>query len=221
MLYSESMKSALLVVVLVLCGSGCSTFAASRYGASTDNVLTMRDMRIGNVRVGAFTATQPEVREIMCRGAGPIKTPDNETFADYVRKALVDELRLANKYAQGSPVVITGNLDVIDFDSMSGKWTVGLTLQSSNGWWVRELEEYRFTPSMRGEIGCSQTAQALMPAVQDLLGKVIRSPKFPKMFPPPPAPPAATPPAETPPPLVPAPPPALQSAPPQQHPSGT
>ena len=176
---------------------------------STDNVLTLRDMRIGNVRLDAFTAARPEVRDIMCRGVGPIKTPDNETFANYVRKALVDELRMANKYAHASLVVITGNLDVIDFDSMAGRWTMALTMRSSNGWWVQASEQYQFTSSFYGETGCNQTAQAFMPAVQDLLAKVIRSPQFPKMFPPPPAPPPAPPPPA----VVPAPPPTPDSVP--------
>jgi hypothetical protein len=162
---------------------------------STDNVLTMRDMPIGSAQLGAFTATEAGVTSIMCRGVGPIKTPDNETFADYVRKSMYDELRMATKYAPSSPVVITGNLDLINFDSMGGEWTMGLTLKSSNGWWVQEQEHYRFTSSFYGETGCNQTAQAFLPAVQDLLAKAIRSPKFPKMFPAPPPPAVAPAPA--------------------------
>ena len=136
----------------------------------------------------------------MCRGAGPITVPDKGTFSSYVRKALVDELRMANKYNPTAPVVINGNLDSIDFSSTEGRWTVGVTIQSSNKFWVRESVQYKYDTSFFAESACSATGQAFMPAVQDLLAKVIRSPQFTKMFPPaaPPPPPAPPPPTAAP-----------------------
>ena len=135
-------------------------------------------------------------------GAGPITVPDNGTFANYVRKALLDELRMANKYNPTAPVVINGNLDFVDFSSTEGRWTVGVTIQSSNKFWVRESVQHRYETSFFAESACSATGQAFMPAVQDLLEKVIRSSQFTKMFPP------------APPPLAPAPPPAAAPSPP-------
>ena len=61
------------------------------------------------------------------RGVGPIKTPDGETFANFIRKGLVDELKLAEVYSSSSPVTLTGNLDSIDFSSTSGTWNLALT----------------------------------------------------------------------------------------------
>ena len=39
-------------------------------------------------------------------------------------------------------------------------------------------EDYEYTSSFYGETACNQTAQAFMPAVQNLVGKVVRSPEF-------------------------------------------
>jgi len=195
------MKLPLLAALLVVAGAGCATYPASRYGVSTDNVMTLREMPLGNVQIGPFTATQPGLHEIACRAAGPITVPDNETFANYVRKALVDELRMANKYGSRSPVVISGNLDFVEFSSTDGTWTVGVTLRSSNQYWVRESVRYKFETSFFAESACNATAQAFMPAVQDLIGKLIQSPRFAKMFPaaaPPPPPPSAAVPAPPP-----------------------
>jgi len=130
------------------------------------------------INVGAFTASKPGEVEIMCRGVGPIKTPDGEPFSDYVRKALVDELKIANVFSTTAPVTLTGKLDAIDFSSATGQWNLTLTVRSSNGKTINASEQYAYTTSYYGETACNQTAQALMPAVQNLVGKVIRSTDF-------------------------------------------
>jgi len=133
------------------------------------------------VNVGAFGATKPGEKEIMCRGVGPIKTPDGEPFSEFVRKAMLDELKISTIYSANAPVTLTGNLDAIDFSSASGSWNLALTLKSSNGKSISVAEQYAFTSSFYGETACNQTAQALMPAVQNLVGKAVRSPEFPAL----------------------------------------
>lgn len=131
--------------------------------------------------MGAFSAAKPGESEIMCRGVGPIKTPDGEPFSEFVRKALLDELKIANAYSDTAPLTLTGSLDAIDFSSASGGWNLALTVKSSNGKSLSVFENYSFTTSFYGETACNQTAQALMPAVQNLVGKVVRSPEFPQL----------------------------------------
>lgn len=172
------MKAAFLIACAATVISGCSTYSASRYSISTDNVMALRTHNGKAVNIGAFGATEPGKSEIMCRGVGPIKTPDGEPFAEFVRKALVDELRMANAFSAGAPVTLTGNLDAIDFSSNSGSWNLSLTVKSSNGRSMSATEAYAYTSSFYGETACNQTAQALMPAVQNLVGKVVRSPEF-------------------------------------------
>ena len=93
------MKQGLVLLLLVVLLSGCSTYAASRYSISTDNVVALRTLNGKTINIGAFSSSQPGQSEIMCRGVGPIKTPDGEPFSEFIRKALTDELRMANAFS--------------------------------------------------------------------------------------------------------------------------
>lgn len=172
------MKTLLIATAVALLSSGCSTYAVSRYSISTDNVVALRLLNGKTLNVGAFSSTTPGQKEIVCRGVGPIKTPDGEPFSEFVRKAFLDELKISNAYSPSAPATITGNLDAIDFSSASGNWNLALTVKSSNGKSMSVSESYAYSTSYYGETACNQTAQALMPAVQNLVGKVVRSPEF-------------------------------------------
>lgn len=169
-------KGVLLLAAIFL--SGCSTYAVDRYSISVDNVSELRGLDGASINVGAFTSTEKDLKEIACRAVGPIKTPDGETFSAFVRKALIDELKIAEVYSSTAPVTLTGNLDSIDFSSASGVWNLSLTVQSSNGRGFSVTENYDYTTSFYGETACNQTAQALMPAVQNLIGRVVKDPRF-------------------------------------------
>lgn len=172
------MKRIMILFFIVVAVSGCSTYAASRYSISADNVVALRALNGKTVNVGTFTASKPGQSEIMCRGVGPIKTPDGEPFSEFIRKALIDELKIANAFSLTSTVTLTGNLDAIDFSSASGAWNLTLNVKSSNGRTLVATENYEFTSSYYGETACNQTAHALMPAVQNLVGKIVRSNDF-------------------------------------------
>lgn len=157
---------------------GCSTYAIPRYSSSAETLAALRKVGGSKVNVGKFTATTTKGGEITCRAVGPIKTPDGETFEDYVRKAVMSELIVADLYDERSDLTLTGVLERIDFDSMNGAWDLGLTLQSTNGRSVKAAERYSFVSSAYGETGCNQTAQAAMGAVQNLITTAVRSPDF-------------------------------------------
>lgn len=179
--------TALLLVALV--SSACSTYTIPRYGLSADNVLALK--KVGQkVNVGAFSASPPGRVEIGCRGKGPVKTPDERPFEDYIRRALIDELKVAEVLSDSAPVTITGDLGRIDFNSMKGEWMLDMTFASSNG---RSLVlplvySYKtgpaFTLSQLGsqaaadERACAETAQAFPVAVQVLIGRLVHHPDF-------------------------------------------
>ena len=62
----------------------------------------------------------------MCRAVGPITTPDGEPFAEYIRKALITQLRLTRSYSPEAATRISGSLDNINFDSHEGIWRMSL-----------------------------------------------------------------------------------------------
>lgn len=175
------MRIALLLIAAAIL-SGCSTYATNRYSISADNVTVLKKLNGTKLSVGKFSASKPGQVEIMCRGVGPITTPDGQTFENFIRKALVDELKIADSYASAAPVSLTGNLDAIDFSSSSGTWNLKLTVNSSNGNSLTVIENYPYKTSWYGETACNQTAQALMPAVQNLIGKVVSHNEFGKMI---------------------------------------
>jgi len=171
-------KQVLGLIVLVAMLSGCSTYSTNRYSISVDNVVALRTLNGKTINVGDFSSSVPGQSEIMCRGVGPIKTPDGEPFSEFIRKSLLDELQIANVFSPTSTTTLTGHLDKIDFSSNTGNWNLALTIKSSNGRSMVITENYSYTTSFYGETACNQTAQAFMPAIQNLVGKIVRSSDF-------------------------------------------
>ena len=141
-------------------------------------MTALRSLNGTKLNVGGFSASKPGQTEIMCRGVGPIRTPDGQTFENFIRKALVDELKIAEVYSSSASVTLVGNLDSIDFSSNSGTWNLALTINSSNGNTLSVSENYSYATSFYGETACYQTAQALMPAVQNLVGELVSIAEF-------------------------------------------
>ena len=163
----------ILAVVITL--AGCSTYAAQRYSIAATNIVGLRAFRGQQVNVGPFSAAKPGRSEITCRAVGPIKTPDGEPFEEFIRKAFVADLDIAEVYSAAAPVTLTGHLDAIDFSSglTDAAWDIAMTISSTNGKRLSVESHYSFAGNFVGEVACNQTAQALMPAVQDLIGKII------------------------------------------------
>ncbi len=176
------------VIPLVVLSAGCSSYAVPRYGVAVTNVTALKQAANGQkVAVGKFTAVGGSKSDIMCRGVGPIKTPDERPFEEYVRKALIDEMQLAEMYADGASVTLTGSLDKVDFNSSifgseGGKWFLGLTVTSSNGSSLSVAGAYDYNTHYFGEKACALTAQAFGPAVQSLIGKLVHDPSFPALL---------------------------------------
>ena len=103
---------------------------------------------------------------------GPIHASDNMTIPQFVQKAFNDELKFAGLYSE-SGTKLDGMLDKIQFSSTSGLtsgWCdLALTLKSSNGKSLSTQKKYEFKSGFDAITACNQTAQALGPAVQDLI----------------------------------------------------
>ena len=203
----------LILILIAFCNiavlTGCARFVTRSYFSSADNVTTLRALGDNKINVGDFTSSvlhfieltevdemsqtvigfvdtasyKPGITEIKCRCVGPIKTPDGNTFADFIKEALIDELQIAELYDVGSSVTLNGNLDSIGLSTFfSGEWDIALTVNSSNGESISVSETYSFTSSFVGYTACRRGAKALMPAVQNLIAKLIGNPKFPYLI---------------------------------------
>jgi hypothetical protein len=180
------MKNVVWVISTCLLLAGCSTYAADRYAVSMDSQEELRTVSSAapdrKVAVSQFSASKPGRTEIGCRAVGPIKTPDGEPFEEYIRKALIDQLRLAQLYSPDGTVRISGHLDEIDFSSHEGMWHLLITLSDSANRSFVASEDYDYQSSFVGETACNQTAQALMPAVENLVRKIVSNPEFRSML---------------------------------------
>ena len=172
------MKQNLILLFTILVLTGCSTYAVDRYSISSDNIVALRSCGVDKLNVGEVTCFEPDLKEIMCRGVGPIKTPDGNTYSDFIKEALIDELQMADIYSVEAPITLTGHLEDIDFNSTTGDWNLALTIHSSNGQAISVTENYKYKTSWYGETACNQTAQALMPAVQNIINKVVTDKDF-------------------------------------------
>jgi hypothetical protein len=170
-----------LLIAMVVC-TGCASFDVGGYGVSVENATGLKKYRGQTVKVGAFTAAEPGKTEISCRAVGPITTPDKRPFEEYIRKALIDELTVAELLADSAPITLAGKLNNVDFNSTSGDWLLDLTVTSSNGRSLNVTEKYSYGFTYMGETACARTAKAFVPAVQLLIGKLVYHPEFPELL---------------------------------------
>lgn len=172
-------RIALTLSVLAL--SACSTFTPQRYSISADNNVALKAIGIGNINVGTFTG--PSVFDRACRGAGPIAPPDKMSFEAYIQKALADELKVAGLFDdKTSKTILSGAVEQLSFSSSRGltrgEWNISLRVNSSNGKSVVVSEHYEFESGFAANTACKQTADAYLPAVQNLIGKLVNAPEF-------------------------------------------
>jgi hypothetical protein len=168
------MRKHLLAAGALLLLGACSTFTTPRYSINADTNVALRSLGASNIGVGAFTG--PANFDNSCRAAGPLSPPDNMSHTEYLRKGLEDELKVAGVHAPTHPrVTLSGAITKLEFSSMrgltGGSWDIGLTLSSSNGSKMTATEHYEFESGFIADTACKQTAEAYMPAVQNLIRK--------------------------------------------------
>jgi len=174
-------KKLMVVLPFAILLSACSTFTTPRYSINADTNVALKAIGASNIGVGAFAG--PSNFDPSCRAAGPLAPPDGMSHTAYIKKALEDELKVAGAYAASSPkVILTGTVNKLEFSSMrgltGGSWDIDVALTSSNGKSMTAAEHYEFESGFIADTACKQTAEAYLPAVQNLISKIVRSPEF-------------------------------------------
>ncbi|MCG9081521.1 hypothetical protein [Laribacter hongkongensis] len=152
-----------------------------RYSISANNNVAIKEAKVGNIGVGAFKG--PAVFDNSCRAAGPVAPPDNMTFQEYIRQALISELKIAGAYNEKEDnVVLSADVEKLSFSSSrgltGGSWDVGMIVRSSNGRSTYVSEHYEFNSGFVADTACKQTAEAFLPTVQNLIEKLVKSREF-------------------------------------------
>lgn len=157
--------------------AGCA-YNVAPYGAAVQNVDAIKAYGLKPVSVGKFQSSKPGNATITCRAAGPVTV--SPSFEAYIEKAFSDELKLAGIHDPASPLVLSGKLEQIDFSSgmTDGNWSFTLTLSNSRGESFTTQSKSGFSGSFVADKACQEVAQAFGPAVQKLIGDVVRDPKF-------------------------------------------
>jgi hypothetical protein len=172
-----------VLAISVLALSACSTMQPPRYAVSVDNIQVLKKLPEIN---GEFASlNQPTKFSSGCRMMGPIEPADGLTIPQFITKAFNDELKMADKYSKDA-VKITGDITKVEFSSISGLtngyWDLGLSLNSTNGSNLVVNNKYSFKSGFDAITACNATADALSPAVQDLIKATVNHPKFPSLM---------------------------------------
>jgi hypothetical protein len=172
------MKKIILVLSVIVI-SACSTMQPPRYSVSVDNIQALK--QLGEIS-GEFSAlNEPLEFSASCRLMGPIEPADGLTIAAFISKAFNDELKMADKYSTNS-VKVTGDVTKVEFSSTAGLtngyWDIGLNLRSTNGTSLSVSNKYNFKSGFDAITACNATADALSPAVQDLIKATVDHPDF-------------------------------------------
>jgi hypothetical protein len=160
--------------------AGCSTFTPPRYAVSMDNNRVLK--RLKGKKVVLAILQGPEKYDSTCRAMGPIEAKDGLTIPQYIQKAFNDEFQFGEVYDGKEGVQLSGKVDKLAFSSFvgitNGWWDIGITLKSPEGRSVSVVNRYNFKSGFDAFMACSQTAQALAPAVQDLIYKMVTHGRF-------------------------------------------
>ncbi len=167
-------------ILLAMLTASCSTMTPARYSVSIDNNQVLK--QFAGAKVLLANLEPPPAFEANCRLVGPIEAKDGLTIPQFIQKAFNDEFKFANIFDEQQGVKLTGKVDKIEFSSASGLtngwWDLAITLQSANGASMSTANRYNFKSGFDAITACNQTAQALTPAVQDLIYKTITDSRF-------------------------------------------
>ena len=161
--------------------TACETPTTQRYAISADNNQAIK--AIGATGVGVKPFAAPADFSANCRALGPMRVADNLTHTQYIQKAFEDELKIAGAYAGTSPrVTLGGRINKIEFSSSKGLtggyWLIDMSLESSNGKKLDVSENYDFSSGFAANEACRNTAEAFSRAVQNLVGKAVKTQGF-------------------------------------------
>lgn len=170
-----------LIAAVALLMSGCSNKVPT-YSNTPQNMRAVKTVAASAspVHIGTFTASNEGESKVMCRLMTPVGTPDGVTFAKYIEDALSTELEIGNMIDPKSKITITGNLESLYGSTVVGNayWEFKLKVTSSNGKSMDVTSRYDYESSFTAYSACSEMQRSYLPAVQELINKVVTNPQF-------------------------------------------
>ncbi|MCM1513113.1 MAG: hypothetical protein NC112_08420 [Oxalobacter formigenes] len=164
-----------LFTLLLLAGCACQTVAS--YQPEPETIPAVQNAVNTPVNIGQFHDASFR-KELTCRSLSIIRAPDNQSYADTIRRALIDELVQAGRYDPDSPVTLTAQLNRIDFETEKGSWIIRMTFLSSNGKQMVLEKTTEYNGIGLGEAACLQAAWQYLPSVKQFMADLLASPEF-------------------------------------------
>lgn len=161
--------------------AGCQGFVVPVYSIYGDTNYAIKSSGIKEkIGIGSFVSSTSI--DMGCRGIAEIILPKNQTPNEYIQKSIESELKVASLYdGDSGRIILTGVVNKLILSTVNkslsdGSWDISLTIKSSNGGLLTVEESYKFETSQGTR--CKESADAFLPAVQNLIAKIFTSPKF-------------------------------------------
>ncbi|MGR5409058.1 hypothetical protein [Vibrio alfacsensis] len=172
------MKPRIIIAFSMLTLSGCSTFPIHSYSPQAGNTNALSNVQT-KLSVASLPASFTDTGVVQCRGAGPVKFTNGDTFTKYVVSSLESELIEGNKYQVASPKEIKVKLTRVDFETtlgntnwyIDGKYTLGDSIA-----YVSTI--YNDKSSYMADKACRNMGVYFPKAVAKHLQQLIASPEF-------------------------------------------
>jgi len=178
----NNLKKACLILASTAALVACSTTNAVPYKASTSNVMTIKNVLATDgikVRISSITAAPGVNEHPTCRMMGKVNVAPGKSPAQYIKEAFEEELFLAQAYSPEDGVSIKGEIQFLDFSSVSpADWQIKMNVSSENSPGYSVEVKYQYQTSWDAISACKNVANAFGPAVQELIKNIVRHPQF-------------------------------------------
>jgi hypothetical protein len=169
-----------LLLLLPLLLAACATHTVPPYSVLTTNSAGIRATKAPMIAVGRFETFSGVDLSPDC-GSGTLVTASGESLPEYLRRALIEELVVADKFDARSPILLTATITEMHAAPAEGQWHIGVVLRSPNGKSISVLDEFSYQPQGADTV-CVQSANAFPMAVQRVLGKLLNHEEFPELL---------------------------------------
>lgn len=166
---------ALSLVIFTGCG-----IKTSEYSVSADNNMELRKLEDIKLNVGDFDAENKGESHSLCRLSDTVSTPNGEPFSEYIKKAFIDELKMAGLYDQNAPITISAYIEKVYGSSMIGNafWQIIIEVKSSNGKSIKVDTKRDYPSAFTAYTACQNMATSFSPTVRMLIQDIITHKDF-------------------------------------------
>jgi hypothetical protein len=164
---------------------GCASMPPPTYQSSVDTTQVLLEHREARLAVGSFTALAGVPNAGLSVRGSQLSAGGNEsTFSDYLRNALITELKTAGRFDQQSQMRIEGILanNKLDAGAATGSATIAarfvVTRANVNVYDKTLTVTHMWDSSFMGAIAIPSAVQNYAGAIQKLVFKLVTDPDF-------------------------------------------